>query len=147
MSLRARQEGSTLMVTMIMLAIFTLFSVTMINSGSVNLKIVGNMQAKKRVEADTQQVIEQTLSSINTFEAPAKQSLNMNYTAVNVQVPACLRQKDAPGYAIGCATCPSLAPPDQIWEVQASGEDGLTGAKAVLHQGVKIRRPVGSVCP
>lgn len=151
MSPRTRQEGATLVVTLIMLLIFTIFTLTMVNSSTVNLKIVGNMQAKKQVETDTQQALEQVLSSLANFTTPAAQTITGSYSTVTVPAPACLRETDVPGYFMTGGYKPSPsgagAPKDQLWEVRASGQDTVTGAVAVLTQGVKIRQPVGSDCP
>ena len=46
LSLKSRQRGATLLVTLIMLVVLTLFAVTAFNLSSVNLKIVGNFQAQ-----------------------------------------------------------------------------------------------------
>lgn len=148
MSPRTRQEGATLLVTLIMLLIFTIFTLTTVNSSTINLKIVGNMQAKKQVETDTQQALEQVLSSLANFTTPATvQTITGSYSTVTVPARVCLRETDAPGYFMTSASQPSLAPKDQLWEVRASGQDTVTGAVAVLTQGVKIRQPVGSDCP
>jgi Tfp pilus assembly protein PilX len=156
MNLHKYQHGATLLVTMIMLVIFTLFAVTMISGSSVNLKVVGNMQAKKRIEADTQQAIEQVLSDAENFAPPFDdgaaenqfpQTVVINDSSVNLAVPACLRELPVSGYAMGSATQPSLAPLDMVWEVQASGQDAPSGAAAVVRQGVRMRRPLGSACP
>jgi type II secretory pathway pseudopilin PulG len=156
MSLRTRQEGATLIVTMIMLVIFTLFAVTMIGGSGVNLKVVGNMQAKKRVEADAQQAIEQVLSDADNFEPPFNdgttenqfpQTIALNDSSVILPVPRCLLEIPVGGYQMGSATQPSLAPLDMVWEVQANAQDPASGAAAVLRQGFRLRRPLGSVCP
>ena len=156
MSLLKRQDGATLIVTMIMLVIFTLFAVTMIGASGVNLKVVGNMQAKKRVEADAQQAIEQVLSDADNFDppfndgAPANQfpqTIALNDSTVNLPVPRCLLEIPVSGYQMGSATQPSLAPLDMVWEVQANAQDPASGAATVLWQGFRLRRPLGSDCP
>ncbi len=156
MSLLKRQDGATLIVTMIMLVIFTLFAVTMIGGSSVNLKVVGNMQAKKRVEADAQQAIEQVLSDADNFDPPFDdglptnqfpQTVTLNDSTVNLPVPRCLLEVPVGGYQMGSANQPSLAPLDMVWEIQANAQDPVSGATAVLRQGFRLRRPLGSECP
>lgn len=159
MSLLRRQQGATLIVTMIMLVIFTLFAVTMISGSGVNLKIVGNMQAKKRVEADAQQAIEQVLSDDDNFDTPFPSppfdlpgdtdttTITINDSTVNLSVPRCLLEIPVGGYQMGSSTQPSLAPLDMVWEVQANAQDPATGAAAALRQGFRLRRPLGSDCP
>jgi len=156
MSLRKRQQGATLIVTMIMLVIFTLFAVTMISGSGVNLKVVGNMQAKKRVEADAQQAIEQVLSDEDNFDPPFNdgalvnqfpQTVTLNDSTIGLPVPRCLMEIPVGGYQMGSSTTPSLAPLDMVWEIQANAQDPASGAAATLGQGFRLRRPLGSACP
>jgi len=42
--LRKHQQGATLLVSLIILVVITMFAVTGINLSSVNLRIVGNAQ-------------------------------------------------------------------------------------------------------
>lgn len=156
MSLCQYQRGATLLVTMIMLVIFTLFVVTMIGASGVNLKIAGNMQSKQRVEADAQRAIEQVISDAENLDPPFNdglpanqfpQTAMLNDSTVTTPPPTCLREVPVAGYAMGSATQPSLAPLDMVWEIQATAQDAMSGAVAVIHQGLRIRRPLGSLCP
>ena len=54
-----RQSGATLIVALIMLIMMTVLAVSAINLSTINLKIVGNMQSQKAMDAAAQDAIEQ----------------------------------------------------------------------------------------
>ena len=54
-----RQRGATLLISLIMLVVLTLFAVTAIRTGNIGFKIVGNQQAQKLMEAAAAQAVEQ----------------------------------------------------------------------------------------
>lgn len=98
--IKKSQQGATLIVTLIMLVVLTLFALSAINMSSTNLSIVGNMQAQIEAQAAGQQAIENILSSAANFLNPTAQSLNIDinndgttdYTA-NIDQPTCLSSK------------------------------------------------------
>jgi Tfp pilus assembly protein PilX len=57
-----RERGATLLVTLVMLIIITLFAVSAFNTASVNIKTVGNMQARQEALAAATRTIEETIS-------------------------------------------------------------------------------------
>jgi len=146
-----RQRGATLMVTLIMLVILTLFAVTAFNLSGVNLKIVGNYQQQKSLEGVVQQAIEQVMSTITIFTTPADTDVCVNGTGggctggyvVRVDKPRCNYTTTAKGYTkkIG-----ELTPEDTNWEVRASHSDAFSKASVVIVQGVAVRMLAGN-CP
>lgn len=66
-----RQRGATLIVTLIMLVVITLFAVSAFNSSNINLKVVGNMQSRAEALAASQRTIEETLSHTDFYTTPA----------------------------------------------------------------------------
>lgn len=151
-----RQRGATLLVTMIMLVVLTLFAVTAFNLSSVNLKIVGNFQQTRAVEAVVQQAVEQVISTVAFFNTPAATSICVNGTGgsaaicaasggqfVSVDKPRCNYAAAARGYTkkIG-----ELSPEDTSWEVRSSSTDAASKATAVIVQGVSVRLLAGN-CP
>lgn len=150
-----RQRGATLLVTLIMLVVLTLFAVTGFNLSSVNLKIVGNFYQQKLTEAQVQQAIEQVMSTVNIFTAPAATCLPSGIAPsgtplacastadVLIERPACNYTAAAKGYTkkIG-----ELTPEDTSWEVRASYTDPSTKASAAIVQGVSVRMLSGN-CP
>lgn len=162
-----RQRGMTLLVSMIMLMVLTLFAITAIRTGNVGFKIVGNQQAQKLMEAAAQQAIEQSISNLGNFDPVAVIAPGAT-TAQRVCVNA---SAGDPPAAIPPATCASgtqvdvmpvrcistkrsqfdsltqpMATYDNQWEIIATVTDSLTGAKATYHQGVKIRM-LSNSCP
>lgn len=141
-----RQRGTTLLVALIMLVMITLFAVSAINTSSVNLQIVGNMQVQKTMEQNAQDAIEQISSSITPFnDAVANPNLGptvvtMNNVPVTVSTPQCLSYAPAAGYS----ALSTLAPEDTNWEINAAVNDASSGAAAVIHQALKIRLTAGN---
>jgi Tfp pilus assembly protein PilX len=143
MNRRHSQQGATLIVSLIMLVVMTLFAVSAINLSTMNLKIAGNMQAQRLMEMAAQDAIERMLSTPTYYSlTPTTQSFTISGLAVSVSAPACVRSTPATGYS---ATS-GISPEDNDWEFIASVTDGLTGAGIALHQGVRIRMLAGN-CP
>jgi len=59
----ARQQGATLLVSLILLVMLTLFAISAMNSSTVNLKVVGNMQAQQEGLSASQTAIEAAIST------------------------------------------------------------------------------------
>lgn len=70
------QRGATLLITLIMLVLLTLFAVSALNTGTTNLKVVGNMQSRSEALNATQEAIETVLSSPLFISNPANAVLN-----------------------------------------------------------------------
>jgi Tfp pilus assembly protein PilX len=69
-SLRA-QRGATMLVTLIMLVVLSLFLVSSMNTANTNLRVVGNMQMRNEALAVSQQAIETVLSTPQFITTPA----------------------------------------------------------------------------
>lgn len=146
-----RQRGATLLVSLIMLILLTLFAVTGFNLSSVNLKITGNYMMEKRMEAVAQQAIEQLISTKTAFNmTPVASTICVNGGlaciggySVAMAAPKCAYATTAKGYS---KKIDELALEDTTWEVRAVVADALTGANATVVQGVSIRLLAGN-CP
>lgn len=66
----SQQRGATLLIVMIILIMLTLFAVSALNTGNINLKVVGNMQTRAEAGDISQGVIDQTLSTVAFIETP-----------------------------------------------------------------------------
>jgi hypothetical protein len=124
--------------------VLTLFAVTGFNLSSVNLKIAGNFQQQRYVEAVVQQAIEQVLSTGTAFSVtPAAQTITIDGITVAVAAAKCNYYTTAAGYTkkIG-----ELAPEDTEWEISASATDSYGSATAAITQGVRARLLAGN-CP
>lgn len=144
MTLARQQKGAVLFISLIFLLIMTLYAISSINMSTINLKIVGNMQAIKEMDADAQDAIEQILTQMSNFNlTPAASTLTGAIGVVNVAAPECIDSRTATGYS---AVAKDIIPEDNTWEVTATVTDNLTGATSTLHQGVEIRMLAGN-CP
>ena len=146
-----RQRGATLMVTLMMLVVLTLFAVTAFNLSGVNLKIVRNYQDQKSIESVVQQAVEQIMSTVNIFTAPAATDVCVNGTGggctggylVHIDKPTCNYLTPATGYTKKVG---ELTPEDTNWQVRASYTDAFSKANVVIVQGVAVRLLAGN-CP
>lgn len=98
MSVRHRERGITLVVSLIMLVVLTLIVVSAIQFGNISLKISGNAQAEAEATAATQVAIEKMMKEINAATkidlVPAQPAMQVStggatYT-VKVEKPACV---------------------------------------------------------
>jgi len=65
-----REQGATLLVTMIMLIMLTLFALSAMNTSIVNLRMVGNMQNRAEALDATQKTIEAVISTTRFVDFP-----------------------------------------------------------------------------
>lgn len=142
-TLPGRQRGATLLVTLIMLVLLTLFAISGFNLSSVNLKIAGNFQQQRYLEASLQQAIDQVISTSTIFTTPAAQTITVNGFTVSVTAPVCNYYATATGYSKRVG---ELAPEDTEWEMRASATDTLGGATGAITQGIRVRLLEGN-CP
>jgi Tfp pilus assembly protein PilX len=67
----ARQEGVTLLISLIMLLLITMMTITSFKLTKGNLQIVGNMQQRSQALSAAQSAIEQTISKTQFTTTPA----------------------------------------------------------------------------
>lgn len=145
-----RQRGTSLLLSLVMLVVLTLLVVSAIRMSNTNLKTVGNMQVKNEAIAASQQAIEQVMSSVDNFYAPAQKTIPVDingdgvadYT-VTTSPPGCINMVPAPGYSVDFA---ASAPQDSYWDIKAVVTDTRTGASATLHQGARVRMDSTATC-
>lgn len=102
MTLRHRQEGLTLVMSLIMLMVLTLLVVSAIRFGNINLQIAGNAQTEAEAAAATQVALEQTIALLKAAdkldEVAAQPDLNISTGGksykVSVSKPACVLTKN-----------------------------------------------------
>ncbi len=140
-----RQRGATLLVVLIMLVVLTLFAISAINLSNLNMKAVGNMQARKAVESAAQSVIEQVLNNNANFYSPAAAAAVSAPSGMTVTVGprVCLGSEAATGQSMKEGV---LVPEDNLWEVSVTVVDNISGASVAMHQGAKIRM-LANNCP
>jgi Tfp pilus assembly protein PilX len=150
--MRQRQRGTTLLIALVFLVILTLFAVSGMNTGVINLRTANNAQLMLEAEYAAQQQIEAVLNSVTGFMTVASAATVSNIDVngdsvtdfvVTTQAPVCLSIQPAPGYSYEFA---ASAPKDTVWQVTAVAADSVFGSTATLRQGVKIRLPVNAIC-
>jgi len=149
----SRQRGATLLISLVMLVVLTLFALSAINLSTTNLRIVGNMQRQIEATAAAQMAIEQIIGNISNFEAAPTTNTTVAIDINNdgatdfsvvVSPPACKYMANAPGYSLSFS---GSAPQNTVWDIQATATDSLSGASVTVHQGVKVLMGAGATCP
>lgn len=157
------QRGITLLVTMVMLVVLTLFVVSAVRIANVNLRITGNYQWQKEAEMLADSALEQLISSSANFYNSAVQAGTAadqdvctdgtlvaagGCSLVNPRIgavtkPRCTSSQPATGYT---KKLNELVPDDNTWAVKAQLTDSFSGAKVTIHRGVTVRMLAGN-CP
>ncbi|MCK9284993.1 MAG: hypothetical protein M0P39_11995 [Rhodocyclaceae bacterium] len=160
---RPRESGVTLIITLVMLVMLTLFVLAGIRLANVNLRITGNFQWQKQMEMLTDSAIEQLVSSSATFDDAAVQAGTAaakdicsdgsvvtagtcsitNPKIGSVTAPQCTKSQPATGYTKKLG---ELAPDDNNWVIKADATDSVSGAKVTLYRGVTVRM-LAEHCP
>ncbi len=71
-----RQQGSTLIIALIMLVLLTLFAVSSLKTAKTNLLVVGNMQMKNEALNASQEAIEKVISTSQFISDPGNAVIN-----------------------------------------------------------------------
>jgi len=142
---QTRQRGFVLAVSLLILVVITLLAVSAINSSTVGLRIVGNMQSRSEAQDAAQLAIENTLNSQACFTAPgtcnpaSPIALNgVNYTVQLLNLTCIRTEKDWP--ATYHPACDSSVLPciRTYWDIEARARDTNSGAEVTLREGAKI---------
>ena len=145
-----RQRGATLVMGVVFLTLLMLSVTIAFRMSNNNLKAVGNMQSQAEAEASAERAIERLISTDTIFLAPAATNVAKDEYDVTVALaaPQCLRS-----VAIEANTSPDANPNIYIqnlppgnnsgyvethWDIAATATGASTGARAVVHQGVRL---------
>ena len=151
------QRGTTLLIALVFLVILTLFAVSGMNTGVVNLRTANNAQMMVEAEFAAQQQIEQVFSSAASFHLwdllspPATPPAASTTTNVDINGDSvtdfqivtsrarCLNVREVPGEYSEKVVAEGGAPREHYWEVVATTTDSVFGTSATVRQGVRIR--------
>ena len=154
---RPPQAGVTLIITLVMLVLLTLFALSAIRLANINLRIVGNYQWQKEMEVLVDSAIEQMASRAASFEdVPADRDICRdgrlaaigdcplgNPKVGGVRAPRCQSTRIAPGYTKKAGEIP---PDDNAWVITATAVDDWSGARVTITRGLTVRQLAGN-CP
>jgi Tfp pilus assembly protein PilX len=153
MSTRHRQHGATLVVSLVLLVVLTLLVMSTLTASNTNLRVVGNMQAQRQLEATAQKAIEDRITTFAFFRAAIDNtgvwgggtpSLSFVENAYNVTVfrPTCTYTAPEEG----TSALNPLVPEQTTWSVRATATDPITGGRVDVTQGVRMRM-LANNCP
>ena len=164
----------TLLISLIMLMVITLFVISMVRLSNSNIAAVSNMQGQKTVETEAAQAVEIAIGKYSFFDdviansgaganAWAGSAATISYstlwtnykpTGSGATAPATqsntitISRPQCTYYepSSGYSALSSVAPQDTYWDVQVVATDSFTSATTEMHQGVSMRLPAGN-CP
>lgn len=142
------QRGSTLIVGLIMLLLFTLMISSAFNMSGTNLKAVGNMQSRDEAIAAANAAIEEVIIlNFTGLKEPQDYTFDFDQDPatppylVTVTVEGCRRATPAPvdeallsGVSSGI---PSTSGFYTLWELKSVVVDELSGAAVTVRHGVR----------
>lgn len=144
------QQGATLVVGMIMLALITVMVASAFTLSTSNLKSVGNMQFRNEAITAANTAIEQVVGTPFTASPTAEEievDINNDDTVdyiVSIATPVCVRATPA-----GMTTKSSLSLGQSmsmvtdwntVWELDATVTDAVSGASIRTRSGVRVVR-------
>lgn len=147
------QQGATLVVSLVLLVVLTLLVMSTLTASNTNLRVVGNMQAQRQLEATAQKAIEDRITTFAFFRAAiddtgiwtgGKSSVSFVENAYNVTVfrPTCTFTAPEEG----TSALNPLVPEQTTWSVRAVAADPVTGGRVDVTQGVRMRM-LANNCP
>jgi hypothetical protein len=153
MNCRMRQRGATLVISLILLIVLTSLVMATLVASNTNLRVVGNMQAQRQLEATAQKAIEDRITKLAFFkDAIADTGVwaggipSIQFTAnaylITVYRPRCT-------YSLpdeGTSALNPLVPESTTWDVRATASDAVTGGSVDVSQGVRMRM-LADNCP
>ena len=160
------QNGTILVVSLLLLLVMTILAVSSINMSTMDLKIVNNTQQQMESEVAVSEAIEKVMSYPDNFDIDdpdadptiavngTKTPLTENFFYVNgrkveIEGRECLQTRPDTGDSIreksptGAFTTGKFI---KIWKLTASHEDPVSGAKVTMNQGVRMRM-LSVLCP
>lgn len=150
MTVRDRQSGATLVVSLIILVMITLIVAVALIISNSSLKSVGNMQFRNEAIAAANTAIEQMISSSFT-ESPKTENIDIDINndgkrdyLVSIAKPTCIRATQAESAAPSSMSLPasmsSSATWNTVWDIDASVSaiDNPGAAAVHIRSGVRV---------
>ncbi|MDP2786659.1 MAG: PilX N-terminal domain-containing pilus assembly protein [Pseudomonadota bacterium] len=154
---RHRQQGATLIISLVMLVMVTLLVVGTMSLSLTNLKVAGNMQYRSEAMAAANLAMEQVIGADFTINPQAQVITvdisrdNVTDYTVNIAQPTCIKIRVlnnseltlpadlacVAGIGMGIGAQSLCA--ETRWEVIATVQDANSGGVVTLRQGVSKR--------
>lgn len=153
--IKIMQQGSTLLVALIMLVLLTLLAISAMQSTTSSIQVVGNAQFHEEARAAAQTAVERVMSDGNfRTTPPAPQNIDVNQDGTFDYTVTFFNPADVANTAPKCLSATPVTqndlnvPPDcgssidpicfwTSWDITATVSDVRTGASVVMHQGVR----------
>lgn len=139
-----KEQGTALLVSLMMLLLLTVLAVAAVNMTSLGLKTTASMQDHQLAEAVTQAVIDDKLSGGAGYfrGTPQKEDVSRDGYTVVLEPPVCLGWSTAGGFEENYdPNGMELNRFNNAWRVSGSvsGSGGYTGETVTVTQGVVLK--------
>lgn len=139
-----QQQGAALVVSLMLLVILTLLAVSTINTTTVNMRIVNNMQDRQQAELAAVMALEYVLSDDTRFTAGTSLTLSVNNVSATVAKPVCLSSQVQAGSS-AVQGGGNLTLQDTVWIADVTVDNTDSGGASVqARQGVSLLLPAGN---
>lgn len=147
-SLYPQRGVATIFISMVFLLLITVLVTTAYTISTVNLRAVGNVQARDGAIAAAGREIEQRVGSnfwlqdtVVTTDVDIDNDATTTEYIVEMLVPQCIRATPAAGTTYSSVTLPgmsSISAWNTVWELAAISTDTATGTEVKVVQGIRL---------
>jgi len=149
-----KQQGAVLLLSIVMVIVLSLSAVAMFNVNSVNQQIILNQVNTLEAEELANEVIEDLMNSLDSFELAANEQLkgltyqilddryDRDTLEVSVLNIRCTYSHVIKGYSLTADSVPET----NYFEFDIEVSSPITGAAVRMTQGVRFNSPAG-LCP
>jgi Tfp pilus assembly protein PilX len=139
----------TIFITMMMLLLVTVLVVTAYSLSTMNLRAVGNVQAREEAIAASNLAIETIVDGGALFtDSPAATRSNIDINndgtddfVVDIAVPRCVRATRASSTTASSVTLPGMSSNSSwntVWELDATATEATSGAEVRIQHGIRV---------
>jgi Tfp pilus assembly protein PilX len=140
------QKGAVLLVSLIMLMLFTVMMAGLFSRSNTTIKAVSNMQMRSQALSAANFAVEQIISSDFTAAPQAEAVIidinNDNVTdyTASIDAPLCIRAYAASGSSPSSVSLPGLTSTNwnTVWEIVSTVSDDVSGSFVRVRAGVNV---------
>ncbi len=140
------QRGAVLLVSLIMLVLFTVIMAGLFSRSNTTIKAVGNMQMRSQALSAANFAIEQVISSDFTASPQAETvtiDIDNDNTAdftATIAIPDCIRAYAASASSPSSVSLPGMTSTNwnTVWEIVSTVTDDVSGAFVRVRAGVNV---------
>jgi Tfp pilus assembly protein PilX len=144
--MKRSQKGAVLIVSLIMLVLFTVIMAGLFSRSNTTIQAVGNMQMRGQAMSAANFAVEQVISSDFTASPQAEtvtidiNNDNVTDFTASISEPQCIRAYAASASAPSSVSLPGLTSTNwnTVWEIVSTVSDSVSGSYVQVRAGVNV---------